>query len=305
MFAAPPDVPTTVFTRLPPRFRDPGRHSAWTLARGMGPMHSFLEGPSFDRAGNLYVVDLAHGRIFRISPQGEWTLFAEYDGQPNGLKIHRDGQIFVADAQHGILAFDPAGGAPRTIVDARGGAVLKGVNDLVFADNGDLYFTDPGPSGMHDPCGRVLRLRGDGSLDVLMEGLPYPNGLVLTPGQEALMVGLTASLQVSRGLIPADPTAAARWRVFIQLSGGHAGPDGMAVDVDGNVAVVHAGFGTVWQFSALGEPIARIRSCAGIRTTNIAFGGADMRSLFITECEEGAVLLARMPVPGRVMFSHA
>ena len=72
----------------------------------------------------------------------------------------------------------------------------------------------------------------------------------------------------------------------------------------GNLVVVHAGFGTAWLFSALGEPLTRIRSCAGIRTTNVAYGGPDRRTLYITEAEHGVVLRARLEVPGRPMFSH-
>lgn len=295
MFAAPPTLQTEVFTRLPDRYRAGDKESAWTLARGSGPLHSFLEGPAFDRNGNLYCVDLAHGRIFRISPAGEWDVFAEYEGKPNGLKIHRDGRIFVADGQHGILSFDPATGRRITIVGD-----LAGPNDLLFADNGDLYFTDPGSSHLGDPTGRVLRLRAGGSIEVLMTNLPYPNGLVLSPSQNELFVALTHSLQVVR----LDLRGAHRWRSFIQLSGGLSGPDGMAIDESGNLAVVHAGFGTVWLFSPLGEPLARIRSCAGIRTTNVAYGGSDRRTLHITESEQGVILTARMEVPGRRMYSH-
>ncbi len=298
MFGAPPDIQTEVFARMPDRFRDPNRESAWTRARGGGPMHSFLEGPAFDRAGNFYCVDLAHGRIFQISPDREWHLFAEYEGKPNGLKIHRDGRIFVADAQHGILCFDPATGARQTILDSYEGAPLAGPNDLCFADNGDLYFTDPGHSGQSDLSGRVFRIRTDGSVDLLMHSLPYPNGLVLTPAQDALLVALTSSLQVSRMLLT---SGSFRWRTFLQLSGGLAGPDGMAVDEASNIAVVHAGFGTVWLFSPIGEPLARVRSCTGIRTTNCTYDG---HNLYITEAEEAAILVARMPTPGRLMFSH-
>ena len=285
---------TEVFTRLPDWYRIGDRESAWTRARGSGPLHSFLEGPAFDRAGNLYCVDLAHGRIFRISPYGSWDLFAEYEGKPNGLKIHRDGRIFVADGQHGILSFDPQSGKRMPVVGD-----LAGPNDLVFADNGDLYFTDPEGSHLGNPSGRVLRLRAKGAVDVLMQGLPYPNGLVLTLGQDELLVALTHSLRVVRLGLHTQ-----RWRTFIQLSGGLSGPDGMAIDEAGNLAVVHAGFGTVWLFSPLGEPLARIRSCAGIRTTNVAYGGDDRRALYITEAEEGVILTARMEVPGRRMYSH-
>ena len=79
----------------------------------------------------------------------------------------------------------------------------------------------------------------------------------------------------------------------------------MAVDEAGNLFVVAAGLGTAWMFNTLGEPVGRIRSCAGIRTTNLAFGGADRRSLYITEAEEGVILRARLDTPGRRMFSHS
>src|SRR3546814_8184008 len=62
------------------------------------------------RDGNLYIVDIPFGRIFRLSPEKEFTLVADYDGEPNGLKIHNDGRIFIADFKHGILQLDPAPG---------------------------------------------------------------------------------------------------------------------------------------------------------------------------------------------------
>ena len=93
--------------------------------------------------------------------------------------------------------------------------------------------------------------------------------------------------------------------MFIQLSGSPTGPDGMALDQDGNLFIVHAGFGTVWGFSKNGEPIWRIKSCAGMRTTNLAFGGPDNKTLFITEAEHGVILKAQLPVAGKRMYSHA
>ena len=157
MFAAPPIVETETFARLPDALRRDGVETAWSRARGSGAMHSFLEGPSFDRAGLLYCVDLCHGRIFRISPDGAWDVFAEYDGSPNGLKIHADGRIFVADQRCGLLAFDPRTGERTVVADGANGERFRGLNDLVFADNGDLYFTDPGDSGLENPNGRVFR----------------------------------------------------------------------------------------------------------------------------------------------------
>lgn len=298
-----PDIATEVFTRLPDHLRRPQQHSRWSLARGAGPLHSFLEGPAFDRAGRLYCVDLCHGRIFRISPDGDWEVFADYDGEPNGLKIHRDGRIFVADHQHGLLAFDPDSGA-RTVIAAGGDdEAFRGLNDLVFADNGDVYVTDPGESGLDRPDGRVFRVNADGAVQLVYEGLAYPNGLVLSPAQNVLYVAVTRTLQVLR--LPLRDGRVAKSGVFLQLSGGLAGPDGMAVAADGGLVVAHSGLASVWCFSRLGEPMGRIRSCAGIRTTNVAFGGDDMRTLYITESEEGVILRARLPVAGRAMYSHA
>jgi gluconolactonase len=265
-------------------------------------MHSFLEGPAFDRAGRFYCVDLCHGRIFRISPAGEWEVFAEYAGEPNGLKIHRDGRIFVADHEHGVLAFDPDTGARTVVAEGGPDGRFRGLNDLVFADNGDLYVTDPGESCLEDPHGRVYRINAAGGVDLVYDGIAYSNGLVLSPKQDALYVAVTRTLQVLR--LPLRDGRVVKGGVFLQLSGGLAGPDGMAVDANGGLVVAHSGFATVWCFDRLGEPVGRIRSCAGIRTTNVAFGGDDMRTLYITESEKGVILRARLPVAGRAMFSH-
>jgi gluconolactonase len=304
VFGAPPDIPTRVFARLPDALRMRDRENNWSRARGGGALHSFLEGPSFDRAGNLYCVDICHGRIFRISPLGEWEVFAHYDGHPNGLKIHRDGRIFVADQKCGLLSFDPATGERTTLLEGTVQGPFGGLNDLVFADNGDLYFTDPGESALENPVGRVFRLRTSGELDLLIDGLPYPNGLVLNAKQDVLYLAVTRSLQVLRVPLRSDYRGVFKCGVFVQLSGGLAGPDGMALDEAGNLIVAHSGFATAWMFSPLGEPLGRVRSCAGIRTSNVAFGGADRKSLIITESEHGVILEAKMDVSGRAMYSH-
>jgi gluconolactonase len=302
VYPAPKVIETEIYTRMPSEFYRTEKYSAWVERRGQGPLHSFLEGPSFDRAGNLYCVDLAHGRIFKIAPDRSWTVFAEYDGIPNGLKIHKDGRIFVADHKNGILCFDPQTGARRLVSDRGTTGRFKGLNDLSFGQNGDLYVTDQGQSGYEDPIGTVYRLRRTGETDQIVTGLLSPNGVVLNKAETLMHVSTTRSNQVMSCQVRVDQTGNARTRMFVQMSGALAGPDGMAIDDDDNLVVVHAGFGVVWVFSKFGEPLYRINSCAGIRTTNVAYGDPDRRSLFITEAEHGVILKARLPTPGKIIY---
>lgn len=304
MFAPPPVIETEVFARLPDKFRRKDPDNAWAIVNRRGiPVDSFIEGPSFDRDGNLYIVDIPYGRIFRISPTGEFELVAEYDGEPNGLKIARDGRIFVTDYRHGLMTLDPRSGQVSSVLERRWSERFKGVNDLVFARSGDIYFTDQGQTGMHDPTGRVYRLRINGTLDLVIDNVPSPNGLVLNGPEHILYVAATRGNCIWRVPLMPDGTAS-KVGIFVQLSGSLGGPDGLAMDEDDNLAIAHAGLGTVWIFSRLGEPLYRVRSCEGLATTNVAYGGSHNNSLYITESESGCVLVARVPVAGRPLVSH-
>ncbi len=303
MLRPPPVIETEVFTRLPESLQIKNRRSDWLETLGLGnDLGSFLEGPSFDREGNLYVVDIPYGRVFRVTPDGTFQVVAEYDGEPNGLKIHRDGRIFIADHKNGIMLLDPASGAVTPYCDRPVLERFRGVNDLFFAESGNLYFTDQGQSGLQDPTGRAFRLRPDGRLDKILDTVPSPNGLVTNSEETLLFVGVTHSSSVWRAPLLKDGSASAVG-VMIYLQGG-VGPDGMAFDEEGNLAVCHPGLGVVWLFSPRGEPLYRIESCAGVLPTNCAYGGPDGKTLYITESQSGTILRAQLPTPGRVMYSH-
>lgn len=303
LFDPPPSISTRVFARLPDALRKSGTDSDWHRGQpGTHPEHSLIEGPAFDREGTLWCVDIPYGRIFRVLPDGVFSTAVEYRGEPNGLAIHRDGRIFIADYANGIMVLDPATGEVTPFITRVRLERLKAVNDLVFASNGDLYFTDQGLTGLHDPTGRVFRVRADGRIDCLLDNIPSPNGIALDPLETTLYVAVTRANAVWR--VPLMPDGGvAKVANFIQLSGG-GGPDGLAVDIAGNLTVAHIGLGVVWQFSARGVPIARIDSSVGLHTTNMAYGGADGRTLFITESESGCVLQAEMTTPGLTLFSH-
>lgn len=302
-FAPPPTVETTVFTRLPNRFRQP-KATAWaTYNRGGAEIDSFLEGPSFDREGRLYVTDIPYGRIFRITPDGEWTLVTEYDGWPNGLKIHRDGRIFITDYKRGLMLLDPANGRVTPFLETAASESFKGVNDLIFAPNGDLYFTDQGQTGLHDASGRVYKLTPEGRLTCLLDTIPSPNGIVIDREMTHVLVAVTRAQQIWR--IPLNNSGmTTKVGVFAQLHGGLGGPDGLALDAEGGLLIAHTGFGSVWRLSRTAEPTLRIKSCAGISTTNLAFGGAEGRDIFIIESQTGSILRAPLDIAGSRMFSH-
>ena len=225
----PPEVrETEVFTRMPDRFRRTGVRSDWADAnRGGQPTDSFLEGPVFDAAGNLYVTDIPFGRIFRIDPQGEWEQVAEWAGEPNGMKFLNERELLVTDYRNGLMVCDIAAGAVRPFLERRNSERFKGVNDLVFDSRGNLYFTDQGQTGLHDPTGRLYRLRPSGQLDLLLGNVPSPNGVALSrrraralPRRDARQPGLARAAASTTAASPrsarssprtarADPTA---WR---------------------------------------------------------------------------------------------
>src|SRR4051794_7200462 len=184
-------IHTQVFSAMPEDYRRKVR-TEWADANRPGaPTDCFIEGPSFDASGNLYIVDIPFGRIFRISPDKKWTLVVEYDGWPNGLKIGRDGRILVADYMHGIMELDAQAGKMKPVLTSRNSESFRGCNDLHLAANGDIYFTDQGQTGLHDPSGRVYRLAQNGRLDCLIDTGISPHGPALDPTESVLFVALT------------------------------------------------------------------------------------------------------------------
>jgi gluconolactonase len=282
---------------MPERFRRTGARSAWADAnRGGQPTDSFLEGPVFDRAGHLYVTDIPFGRIFRIDPQGEWTQVAEWDGEPNGAKFLNDRELLVTDYRNGLMAVDVTTGAVRPFLDRRNSERFKGVNDLIFDSRGNLYFTDQGQTGLHDPTGRLYRLRPDGQLDLLLANVPSPNGVALSPDERVLYLAVTRGNQVWR--VPLLPDGSVSKVSPFFTSYGPSGPDGLAVDASGRVLVANPGLGIVWVLNHRAEPELVLQSCAGASLTNVAFGGSDRSTLFCTESVSGSVLMANLDQPG-------
>ncbi len=293
---APPRlIEAKVFSAMPESFRRKGVRTEWADANRSGqPTDCFIEGPSFDADGNLYIVDIPFGRIFRIAPDGQWLLMVEYEGWPNGLKVSRDGRILVADYRRGLMELDAKAGRMLPILASRNSEFFRGCNDLHLASNGDIYFTDQGQTGLHDPTGRVYRLSPAGRLDCLINTGISPNGLVLDPAEAVLFVAMTRDNAVWRLPFMKDGSVSKVGRFCSMF--GPSGPDGMTMDKAGRLFVGHASLGHVFVFAPNGELIARIKSCAGSSCTNVAIGGKDGDRLYITKSVTGTVMVADISV---------
>jgi len=294
-------IKAEVFTSMPAKYRKKSRTQWSDPNRQHAELECFLEGPAFDRHGNLYIVDIPFGRIFRITPKGDWDLVVQYDGWPNGMKFHKDGRLFVADYRRGIMVLDVKRGTIEPLLETAYSEGFKGCNDLHFAANGDLYFTDQGQTGIADPTGRVYRMKANGDLQRLADNIPSPNGITTSTTDKHIYVAVTRSQQIWRLPVMHDGQVS-KTGVAVQLSGG-VGPDGIEMDAENGLCVCHLQVG-VWRFDANMLPTHLVCSDHPHHhhLSNIAFGGTDYKTLYITESLSGDVLTARMPVAGKKIF---
>jgi sugar lactone lactonase YvrE len=191
-------------------------------------------------------------------------------------------------AHQGILEFNPETQKITPKLTRKNRERFKGPNDLIVDSKQNVYFTDQGQTGMTDQTGRVYRLSPDGRLDTLVDNGISPNGLVLSNDERFLYVAMTRSNQVWRLPLHADGTTS-KAGVFFQ-SFGNAGPDGLALDEEGNLFICHPSLGSVFVVDSNGLPKARIETgTTGINLTNCCFGGPEHKTLFITDSLEGNI----------------
>jgi gluconolactonase len=292
-----------VFATIPAGLRRDDRPCAWSAAvLGQDRLGSFLEGPCFGQDGTLYVSDLAHGRILRVGGTGLMDVYLDYGGAPNGMAALPDGSLLIADYERGLLRLGSDMSLTTLVARFRHEPFL-GLSDIVVGRSGAVYVSDQGQSDLRRPVGRVFRWHPAGGLEALVEGLASPNGLALNPAEDTLYVAVTRANAVYR--VPLRPDGSVgKVGVHLHLSGGSGGPDGLAADRHGGLAVAHYGLGRVWLFDSRGLPAGHIDTPAGDGTTNVAYGGPGRKSLYITEASSGSVLIADAPEPGHPLYSH-
>jgi gluconolactonase len=258
-----------------------------------------LEGPAFDRDGNLLFVNWNSTQIMCLTPDGELGELHRTNGLPAGLAFHPDGSLYIADEGddlHGLLRLT-ADGRQEILVNEYEGKPLNGANDLVFDRNGVIYFSDPWRSSLENPVGAFYRYFPDGRLEQLDAGLAFPNGVALNARESYVYLAETQRFRILRYPIRDDGSVGAR-EEWAHLERKGEGPDGMAFDADGYLYVAHYGGGCVAVFNPEGQLVEEI-AVPGPAVTNCAFGGPDNRTLVITEVSTGSIYRTRTHVPGQ------
>ena len=292
------------------------------------------EGPVALSDGSVLVVELKAGRLTRVAPDGKKTVVAEVGGAPNGAAIGPDGKVYICNngglifaEMHGhtlpvpglppnynggcIQRVDIDSGKVETVYTECNGHKLRGPNDLVFDASGGMWFTDFGKvEERKRDRGGVYYAKPDGSLiKEMVYPIDGPNGIGLAPGDKRLYVPQTFEGRVWQWDIPSPgelTQAVNPGGEFLSGPGGGtllAGLpgyqlfDSMAVDSGGYVCIATLINGGITVISPDGSSIEHIALPDPI-TTNICFGGADLKTAYVTLLSTGKLVAMDWPRPG-------
>jgi gluconolactonase len=252
---------------------------------------NFLEGPTWDAATQtLLLTNMRDGTgtenvqpsdILRYTPAtGTFDTFIANAGS-NGLAISRDGTSIIAAThdQRSVSSYNLATRQRTTIAANYQGHLFNSPNDITVGANGTVYFTDPDFQRANRPdqmAGRTSVFRvSDGVVTLIDDTIREPNGIELSPDGTILYVGGNGTGKVYRYPVNLDGSTGSR-SDFVSLGG----TDGGTVDCAGNVYQATYGDGKVNVFSPSGQSLGTIS--AGRNATNVAFGGPDRQTLYIT-----------------------
>jgi len=263
--------------------------------------NEFLEGINFDKQGHGWAVGLMTGAIVEVTPDGKCSVRAKTGGKPNGARFHADGRLFVTDQQRGVLTYDPRTNAIAVFADKIDGKPMINANDLVFDDKGGLYVTVPGTSSYLDRTGQFVYFApGSTTAQVLVDKLPYPNGVALAPGGQFVNIGLYGDKTIINIPAVTNPSKARGAYAAVRTEGG-IGPDGMTMDSDGRLYWANFFSGAVGVADTRGFVIGymKLPDEAGRFTTNLAFHGG---YIYVTEAQRGEIWRVRVTTKGQALY---
>jgi gluconolactonase len=245
----------------------------------------FTEGPAADADGNVYFTDIPNEKIHKIAAgDGKLSVLVEKSNVANGLMVNAKGEIFACEMSGAIVARSADGKERRVVTDKYDGKRYNAPNDLVLDKAGGVYFTDPAfraPTPL--PQGKTCVYYADaaGKVTRLIDDLPNPNGVLLSPDEKTLYVIPTGQKQMMAYPIE-SPGKIGKGKVFCELQqakeGGNAGGDGGTVDSKGNV---YFATGTGIQvYDPAGKRLGTIKFPE--QPSNVTFGGKDLKTLYVT-----------------------
>jgi len=278
---------------------NPGRAESEVKATVIASGFSSPEGPCFDRRGNLFVVDWAAGIVHCITLQGQVTSFVDTGGMPAGACFGPRGHLYVCDSGRKEVLDIAPDGTIRVAASGHGDKPFLGPNDCACDAKGNLYFSDA--DGLHPlkAFGCVYLMRPDGRVELFAEGFMFPNGLAVSADGAYLYLAETFARRIHRFTLDRRGRATGQ-EAFAELDGG-VGPDGLALDEQGNLYVAHFGKGVVAVFNPTGRKLAELCT-PGFLPTNVVFWKG---SLYVTELERGCVLRLEMDTNGLLSGARA
>src|SRR5438552_8686174 len=254
---------------------------------------SGAEGPAVDKDGNLYAVNYSReGTIGKITPTGDASVFIELTNGSigNGIRFNSKGEMLIADyTNHNILKVDMI--SKQLSVYAHD-SMMNQPNDIAIDSKDRLYDSDP---NWKASTGRIWRIDTNGKTTVLEDNMGTTNGIEVSPDEKILYVNEFVQRMVwAYDLSPGG--AISNKRLLIGFA--DFGMDGMRCDVDGNLYIARYGKGTVAKVSSKGELLKEI-TLLGKNPSNIAFGGPDGRTAYVTLQDHGNIESFRVEAPGR------
>lgn len=257
------------------------------------PVNSFtsgVEGPAVDKAGNVYAVNYeSQGTIGKITPDNKASLFIRLpEGSiGNGIRFDSRGDMLIADyTMHNILKVDMATGKISVFANE---PKMSQPNDIAIDSKDRLYASDP---DWKSRKGRFWRIDNDGKT-TLLDSLGTANGIEVSPDEKTLYVNASRIVWAydlsSHGEV-------SNKRILIEFP--DFGMDGMRCDLKGNLYIARFGKGVVAVVSPEGKLIREV-PLTGKRPTNVAFGGKDGRTVYVTLQDQGNLESFRTEIPGR------
>ena len=254
----------------------------------LGTGCEFTEGPVWHAEGKfLLFSDIPANQMKKWTAEEGITNFRVPSGKSNGLTYDKQGRLVTCEHANRRVSRTEADGTVVTIASHYEGKRLNSPNDVVVKSDGSIYFSDP-PYGLTADYGvegeqdldfqGVYRLAADGqTLTLLIDDFDRPNGLCFSPDESILYIDDTERMHIRAFDVQPDGTIE-NGRVFAEEEGEGAAPDGMKIDVHGNVYLT--GPGGIWVFDTSGEHLGIIQTPE--RSANLAWGGDDWSTLFIT-----------------------